>query len=54
MILDSVFARLTRRVPRFSGWHGLLEPVRRHEGRLARADREHGTDRSLARYANSH
>lgn len=30
MSLDTVLARFTRRVPRFRGWHRLLEPLRRH------------------------
>jgi FkbM family methyltransferase len=32
--LDSTLARITRRVPRFRGWHRLLEPLRRHYVRV--------------------
>ena len=34
--LDVPLARLTRRVPRFRGWHRLLEPLRRHYARVYR------------------
>lgn len=34
MSLDAALSRWTRRVPRFRGWHRLLEPVRRHHVRL--------------------
>jgi FkbM family methyltransferase len=39
--LDATLARFTRRVPRFRGWHRLLEPLRRHYVRVyeGRADR---------------
>ena len=30
MSLDQALARFTRHVPRFRGWHRLLEPIRRH------------------------
>lgn len=30
MSLDQALARFTRHVPRFRGWHRLLEPLRRH------------------------
>ncbi len=30
MSLDAALARVTRRVPRFRGWHRLLEPLRLH------------------------
>jgi len=39
--LDAALARITRHVPRFRGWHRLLEPIRRHYVRVyeGRADR---------------
>lgn len=30
MSLDTVLSRVTRHVPRFRGWHRMLEPLRRH------------------------
>jgi hypothetical protein len=41
MSLDPALARFTRRVPRFRGWHRLLEPLRLHYVRkyAGRADR---------------
>ncbi len=30
MSLDAALSRITRHVPRFRGWHRLLEPLRRH------------------------
>ncbi|MBI5169456.1 MAG: FkbM family methyltransferase [Candidatus Eisenbacteria bacterium] len=41
MRLDPALARFTRRVPRFRGWHRLLEPLRLHDVRAwtGRADR---------------
>jgi len=32
--LDAALARITRHVPRFRGWHRLLEPLRRHYVRV--------------------
>jgi FkbM family methyltransferase len=39
--LDVPLARLTRRVPRFRGWHRMLEPLRQHYAKVyrERADR---------------
>ena len=34
MSLDAALARITRHVPRFRGWHRLLEPLRRHYVRV--------------------
>ncbi len=41
MSLDAALARFTRRVPRFRGWHRMLEPLRMHYVRAftGRADR---------------
>ena len=34
MSLDAALARITRHVPRFRGWHRMLEPLRRHYVRV--------------------
>jgi len=34
--LDVPLARFTRRVPRFRGWHRMIEPLRRHYARVYR------------------
>lgn len=36
MSLDVPLARFTRRVPRFRGWHRVLEPLRRHYAKVYR------------------